>query len=155
MKNKIPDDAFDVYVAAGNGRSYQAIADKYGVSKRAVTNCAKRNDWAERLEKIERESRENGDKKLTDTIERMRERHLATARAMLARALAALQQYPLSSGMDAMRAAEMAIKLERLVAGEATDRAAVDIEQIIRREYREWMADDDGDEPAVEVEAVP
>ena len=73
MKNKIPDDAFDVYVAAGNGRSYQAIATKYEVSKRAVTNHAKRHDWAARLEKIERESRENGDKKLTDTIERMRE----------------------------------------------------------------------------------
>ena len=36
-----------------------------------------------------------------------------------------------------------------------TDRAAVDIEQIIRREYQEWMVSDDDDEPAVEVQTVP
>ena len=34
---KIPPDAFDFYFSLGPPRSYQAVADKYGVTKRAVT----------------------------------------------------------------------------------------------------------------------
>ena len=33
----------------GPGRSYQAVADRYGVSKRAVTALAKRENWQARL----------------------------------------------------------------------------------------------------------
>ena len=58
----------------------------------------------------------------------------------------ALQQYPLSSGMEAMRAAEMVIKLERLIFGEPSERTAVSVEDTIRSEYERWMAaDDDGE----------
>ena len=37
----------------------------------------------------------------------------------------------------------MAIKLERLVAGESTDNTAMSVEEICRREYEELMVDDE------------
>ncbi len=145
MNRKIPPGAYDCYVGNGANRGYQAVADKYGVSKRAVTGCAAREDWGSRLQKVEHEAREHGDKKLTETLQEMRNRHLVTVRAMQTRALSALQKYPLATGMEAMRAAEMAIKLERLVAGESTENSAISVEEIIKREYEEWMVRGDSD----------
>ena len=126
------------------------MADEYGVSKRAVTECAKRERWPERLAEIEKEARAQMDKKLAETLEERRERHLTVIRAVLSRSVAALQKYPLNSAMEAVKAAEMAIKLERLVVGESNDRTEV-VEQIVRREYEQWM-ERDGD---LEAEPVP
>ncbi len=53
---KIPPDAFDFYFSPGPPRSYQAVADKYGVTKRAVTNLAGREDWQRRLAAQKQES---------------------------------------------------------------------------------------------------
>jgi hypothetical protein len=124
------------------------VAEKYGVSKRAVTQCAKREGWPERLTKIEQEAREKMDKRLAESLEERRERHLTVIRAMLSRSVAALQKYPLNSAMDAVKTAEKAIKLERLVVGETSDRTAV-VEEIVKREYEQWMEHDAGEEEAV------
>ena len=72
MKRKIPSDAFEFYVSLGPSRSYQAVADHYDVTKRAVTQCATREGWAERLSKLEREAREKSDQKLGESMEEMR-----------------------------------------------------------------------------------
>jgi hypothetical protein len=149
MSRKIPDDAFERYVALGAGRSYQALAQDLGVTKRAVTKCAAREKWTERLTKIEQTARDRSDQRLTETMEQMRDRHLATLKAMHARALSGLVQYPLTNGMDAMRAAEMAIKLERLVAGERGEGSVREVEAIIRREQERWLVAD-GEEVVVE-----
>lgn len=153
MSGRIPPDAFEYYVGLGPERSYQAVADHYGVTKRAVVKHASKRQWSARLAKIEAEARERSDKRLASTIEEMRSRHLKTLRAMNQRALQALQQYPLNSGMEAMRAAEMAIKLERLIAGEPSERTAVSVEEVTRREINSFLEvaeeeeeDDDGDE---------
>ncbi len=37
MSGKIPPDALEYYLVLGPDRSYQKVADHYGVSKRAVT----------------------------------------------------------------------------------------------------------------------
>ena len=152
MSRRIPDDAFDRYVSLGATRSYQALADEYGVTKRAVTKRAAKENWAERLEKVEADARKQSDQKLSESISEMRSRHLTTIRAMQSRAVSALQKYPLNSGMEAMKAAEMAIKLERLVAGEPTENTAMSVEEICRREYAELMVDD---EASVEERPLP
>lgn len=139
MTRKIPEDAFEQYVALGPDRSHKALAEKLGVTKRSVTKCSVREDWNGRLSKIERDARDRSDLKMTETLEQMRERHMATLKAMHARALTAIRQYPLTSGMDAMRAAEMAIKLERLVVGEPSDRTALSVEEVTRREIQDWL----------------
>ncbi len=147
---RIPPDAFEYYVSLGEDRSYQSVADHYSFTKRAIQNLATRQDWPGRLERIDRESRGRIDKRLGETLDEIRARHLKTLRAMNARALEALKTYPLRTGWDGIRAAEAAVKLERLIIGEPTDRSAVSVENTIREEYERWMAeesdDDAGDE---------
>ena len=65
---------------------------------------------------------------------------------MNARALEALKTYPLRTGWDGIRAAEAAVKLERLIIGEPTDRSAVSVESVVRREYERWMAEEPDDD---------
>lgn len=148
MVRKIPEDAFDFYVGLGAQRSYQIVADRYEVTKRAVTKHAAREAWGERLARIEAEARERSDKRLIETIGEIRSRHLKTLKVMNARAISALQQYSLNSGMEAMRAAELVIKLERLIVGEPSERTELSIEEVTRREMQTLleMADDDNTE---------
>ena len=117
MMTKIASDAFDYYVSLGPDRSYRAVAERYGVSKRAVTKRATREGWSERLAAIERAARAEADRRLTETLADMHGRHRRLLRAVSARAAAALRDYPLTSGMEAVRAAESLIRMERLLAG--------------------------------------
>ena len=64
------------------------------------------------------------------------------------KALQALRKLPLSSAMEAVRALDLSIRQERLIRGEPSDRTAVTVEDVVRREYERWMApagDEDND----------
>jgi len=143
VTSKIPSDAFSVYVAMGPGRSYQAMADKYGVSKRSVTRHAATAEWAARLQKIEEESRVKTDKRAAQTLDDMNERHLRIAKSLQAKALSALKNLPLDTTRDVIRALDLGVKQERLVRGEPTERSAT-VEEAIKREYERWMGDAEG-----------
>ena len=71
---KIPADAFDHYFALGPGRSYQAVAEKYGVTKRSITKLAKRENWQRRLHDVEAKARERSDERKGETLDEMNER---------------------------------------------------------------------------------
>lgn len=146
MKSRIPPDAFDHYVAQGEQRSYQATAKHFGVSKCAVAKCAKREDWASRLAKIEADARTISDRRVTETLADMQERHSKTLKVMGARVLQALRDCPITDGMDAIRAADMTIKLERLLAGEVSKRTELSIEEITRHEIRTLLKVVDADD---------
>ena len=139
MARKIPPDAFDRYLALGPSRSYSALAKSLGVSKQAVVQRATREGWKQRALEIEKKARDASDRKAVDTLESMNARHLKIAQAMQSKALAALQSVSLASGMDAMRALDMAVKLERLARGEPSDRTVVELEETIRKEYTRWL----------------
>ncbi len=49
MSGRIPPDAFDFYVGLGANRSYQLVADRFGVHKRTVTKCAVREEWKPKI----------------------------------------------------------------------------------------------------------
>jgi len=136
MKSKIPPDAFDHYVAQGPGRSYQATADEFQVSKCAISKRAKKEDWTGRLARIEGEARVTSDRKLAESLADMHDRHLTMLKAIAMRVAQALRDYPIDSGMDAVRGAEMVIKMERLLAGEVSKRTEMSIEEITRHEIR-------------------
>src|SRR6185436_10660602 len=106
MNRRIPEAAFDYYVAQGPGRSYQAVAQQFSVTKRAVARCALREDWQGRLAKIEHAAREKTEKRLVETLDEMNERHLKIVKVVQGRALEALKSMPLSTGMEAVRALE-------------------------------------------------
>ena len=142
MTTKLGPEAFKFYVSMGPGRSYQGVADHYRASKRAVTKCAVRENWQGRLDAIEEKARERQDEDLVDVVGEMRERHLVTARAIQNRALVALKAFPLTTGMEAVRAAELAIKLERVIVGEPSERTALSVEKVTKREMRDWLTTD-------------
>ena len=132
MRTRIPDGAFEYYFSLGASRSHRAVAEKFGVSKRGVTKLAGRENWAARITRAEKEANERFTKKMVASLEETQDRHLQTAHAILGRALEGLKQFPITSAMEAVRAADMAIKLERLVVGEPTERNALTIEEVTR-----------------------
>jgi hypothetical protein len=132
---KIPPDAFDIYLSLGPKRSYQAVAEKLGVAKRSVTAVAKREDWQGRVQKVEAKAREAVDQKATETLAAMKERHLRMLEVVQAKALQALKTMPIETAYQAVRALATAIEQERLARGEPSERTAVEIEAMIRREH--------------------
>lgn len=143
MTAKIPASAFEYYVALGPGRSYRAVAERFGVSKRAVTKLALRDDWASRLLRVESEARAEADQRAVDTLREMNERHVKIARALQGRALEVLSRTPLETPRDVIRALELGVRQERLILGEPTERQA-NVEEVTRREMARWLTADDG-----------
>ncbi len=139
---KIPPDAFTFYFGLGSDRSYQAVADRYGVSKRSVTKLAVQENWQDRVATLGRKARENSDQRILETLEDMNERHLKTLRVIQGKALETLKAMPLASAMEAVRALDMSIGKERLIRGEPSDRTVVSVEETIKREYERWMMTD-------------
>ncbi len=146
MAGKLPQDAFEVYMGLGPDRSYQTVADHFGVTKRAVTNRATKERWQQRAAEIEAKARQGAEQRLVETLEDMNTRHLKSLRIVQARALEALRAMPLQSAMEAVRALDVGIRQERLIRGEPSERTAVQVEELIRREYSRWMTVDDPDD---------
>src|SRR5262249_49237469 len=147
VMKKLPPEAFSFYVGLGPERSYQAVAKQYGVSKQAVTKLAVREEWRKRLDAIERRAQQGVDQRATETLEIMNERHLKTLQVIQRKALETLKAMPLTTAMDAVRALDIGIRQERLVRGEPSERTAIGVEEVIRREYDRWLgsATEDGD----------
>jgi hypothetical protein len=144
---KLPPDAFDYYASLGHRRSYEAVAKRYSVTKRAVTRRATAESWQQRLAQLEAHARQRSEEKLAETLEAVNSRHLQTLRVIQAKALQALKELPLDSASDAVRALATAIKQERIILGEPTERTAVAIEEVIKREYERWMVADEEPPP--------
>lgn len=153
MAGKIPQDAFQFYVSLGPERSYQRVAEEYGVSKRAVTRHATKEAWQSRLGRIEEEARKRGDEGLVETIEQMNDRHFKLLRVVQGKAIETLKSMPLGSAMDAVRALDIVLRQERTIRGEPTDRTAVSIEDTIRREYERWLEPEEVGDVGVELES--
>jgi len=138
-KRKLPADAFEHYFALGPERSYQAVADRFGSSKTAVANLAATENWPELVRERELQLKESAAKKALETLEEMNERHVKLLKLVQKKAIEALRSYPLTTAMEAVRSLEMAIRNERLILGEPTDRSALNVEEIIRREHQRWL----------------
>ena len=150
---KVPDDAFERYVALGPDRSYQALAEKLGVEKRTIVRVASKERWAERLAKVQTDARAATDKKLVADLQAVRERQLMETRALRGMALRAMKEMPPERALKAVSAAlSVAWKQELLLLGEPTDRQASTVEEVTKREIQTLILgageeDDWGDEP--------
>lgn len=147
MKKSLPADAFSYFVALGSGRTHQAVADKFEVNIRTVQRAAKSEDWPGRLAGIEKEARQTTDKLLAEDVSEMQLRHRKLLRVMASRAIKAMSEFQLKDGMQAVKAAEIVIKLERQLAGESEEAASTNVEEIIKREFALLMTTEDDDEP--------
>jgi len=140
-RRKIPEDAFYYYVSLGPQASYEEVAKRYGVTKRAVVRVGAKERWQERAADLENEARARSRERAIESLEAMNERHLKSVRVVQARAIEALRAMPLDTAMGAVRALDLAIKQERAIRGEPAEGGA-DLEAVIRREYERWMKPD-------------
>ena len=138
-RQKLPQEAFEYYFALGPDRGYQAVADRFGVSKKTVTDRAMRESWQEKLRERERAARSIVEKRSVETLADVNERHLKMIRAIQRKAIEGLAKLGLDSAIDCVRALDLAVKQERLILGEPTERNATDLEAIIRREGERWL----------------
>jgi len=139
MAQRVPEEAFEFYVGLGHLRSYQAVADQFGVSKRSVTRKAVEEDWAARVTELEASVRKKTNQVLEETLEEMNLRHLKVARFLQNKALEALRSMPITKAMEAVRTLEVSLRAERSARGEPEDDTASGVETVIRREYERWM----------------
>ena len=142
MTSRIPLGAFEFYFA---NRSYRTVAEKYGVSKRAVTAHAKKENWQSRVAEREAKVRQASEKKAIETLEGMNDRHLKSLRFIQGKAIEALRSMALDTAMEAVRAIDISIKQERVIRGEPADRTAVSVEDAIRTEYQRWLVSDEAE----------
>lgn len=143
-QRRIPHDAFDFYFGLGPDRSYEKVASRYGFTKRAVTKVAARERWQARIEKVEAEARAKADLKKVDTLAVEKERHLQALRLVLGKGIEGLRSMAITHPMDAVRAIGMAVREIRVELGEPSDRTAVSVEDVIKREYERWMLPPEG-----------
>ena len=136
---KIPPEAVTYYVSLGPGRSYEKVAQRYGVTKRAVTKLAAKERWQEKVDEIERSARQTAEENARREIEAAHAQQIAGLRLLFRRGVEALQARGIESPADATRAIQVAVREWRLALGEPTDRTAVTVEETIRREYERWM----------------
>jgi hypothetical protein len=139
VKRKIPSNAFDVYYAMGPGRSYDALAGRFQVSKQAITKLATRERWQERIAEIEAKAQAHSTQEAVDHLAEMNERHLRVLRAIQGKALDTLKTQPLRTAMDAVRALELTIRHERLIRGEPSERTEMSVEEVTKREVNRWV----------------
>lgn len=149
MNRRIPVEAFAYYAALGVTRSYQAVADHYGVSKTAVCNLAEREHWQAQVLEFDQQARDGATKRALNDVEEMNERHLKLMKVIQAKGVEALRSIALTTAIDAVRAIDLAIRHERVIRGEPSERTEVSLEDIIRRESARWLA------PEASVDAAP
>ena len=136
MNRRIPPDAFSFYYSLGPTRTYQMVAEEYGVSKQAVAKLAAKDGWQECVRDIDRKAAKRAEDQLVETVEQMNIRHLKMLKLIQGRALEALKTMPLGTAMDAVRSLDLAMRQERLVRGESTDRSELSIEEVTRQEIQ-------------------
>lgn len=105
---KIPTDALCYYMSLGPKRSYQAVARRFGVSKRTVVTHATRGRWQEVVADLERE----------------RARCIQVLQDIQQKAVQALLAQPFKSLTDAALALQISITLERELRGVSERRAS-------------------------------
>ena len=145
MASRVPPEALAFYLGLGSKRSYEAVAEHFGVSKTAVTNRAVQENWQARVEETERKARETSEAKALESLEEMTARHIKIVRAIQARAYEALRSMPIHSASAAVRALVESVKLECLLRGQPSERSAVTVEDTIRKEYARWFGPEEGD----------
>lgn len=136
MKRKIPPEAFAFYLGLGVGRSYQAVAERYSVSKRAIATRAEKEGWQAKLAEEEQKARVSAEKQAAESIETVNEKHLKVLRFIQGRAIESLKSMPIESAMDAVKAYALSLDKERQIRGSPSEQAASRIEEITRQEIR-------------------
>ena len=138
-RRKIAPDALTYYVSLGPGRSYQKVAEKYDVTKRAVTKLAAKERWQKKVAEIEQSARESAEEKARDEVAEAYAQQITGLKLLFHRGVEALRGMAIDTPADATRAIQVACREWRTALGEPTDRTEISVEEKIRSEYERWM----------------
>jgi uncharacterized protein YdaU (DUF1376 family) len=139
VKKKIPPDAYAFYLGLGPGRSYQAVAERYVVTKRAVAFCADRENWQKRIREEESKLREKAEKQAAESNKTVRQGQLKVLRFIQGKAIEALKDMSITSAVDAAKVYTLALDKERQLLGDSGDENPSVVEQITRDEVRNLL----------------
>jgi hypothetical protein len=131
--------AFHAYFYLGPNRTLEELHGllrreprQFGFARppswRTIERWSARYDWQDRIADLEAEARKRDSEEQLDELRQMNDRHAKEGRALQQKAiqrLHALSENELAPE-TAVRALVEGIKLERLAAGEATDRTAIE-----------------------------
>jgi hypothetical protein len=78
----------------------------------------------------------------------MNDRHLRVMQVIQKKALETLKAMSLDTAIEAVRALDIAVRQERLIRGEPSERTELTTESIIRREFASWMRDESASDEA-------
>lgn len=115
---------FAAYRDMGAERSLAKVAQKLGKSKALMERWSVRWQWVMRADLWDDEMDRLSRRELEKGITGMRRNHVNIAKAMLVKALQALQRIPVDemTPKDVSTMVDVAAKLERISRGEATER---------------------------------
>lgn len=122
---RLPSDTFQRFLDLGPGRSYSKLAAALAVSKRSVVARASKEGWQVRLAQIEAAAQRQTEERAVEDVVAVDAKHLRMARAIQARALESLRNSPLGNGTAAVRALDVAIRIERAILGRTAADARV------------------------------
>lgn len=140
-QRKLPIEAMYYYVALGPKRSLRKVAQRFGVKESLVQKYALRERWIDEARILDQEAEAVGVSTrldLTEMIRDMEERHLAVIAAIQSKVEQKLRGVVgFKDAMDAVRAWEIAVKQERLLLGEPTERT--EVRKMIQEETTRWL----------------
>jgi hypothetical protein len=139
MAGKIPPEAYAYYLGLGAGRSYEAVASHFGVTKKAVTMRAIKEGWQRRLAESEQKVRVTAEQKVIESRASINEKHLRIVRLVQAKAIEALKSMPISSTRDAVHAIEMSLREERHLVSEKEANAPAPASITTTAMFKKWF----------------
>ena len=124
----------------GSGRSYDAVADKLGVSKRAIVDLAAREQWQERVAEVDRLARERTEERTVEKMADLAERHVKVLHVLQARGLETLKSDRIPPA-QAARVVLAALREEREVRSLPVGNHAEEQARDMARMIRQFVAD--------------
>lgn len=143
-EDQLPPEAFSLYLEL---RSVHAVSERLGIPESLIYQAKRRERWAERATEVDRAAAEALMRRRQEAVRAMHEEHATTGRYLLALGVEALKKLQEKQDLPrysaALKAIEVGAKMRSLALGEPTERQAVDVEDIKRREREEWLAEVD------------
>jgi len=143
---------FRSYLSMAPPRSRAEAAELLGVKRRTVDTAMDRGRWVERAAAYDDAMAKAADRAAMSTAEDMQRRHMEAVHAMLRRGVHAITEADLTEARDGVPMIDKAVRLERLLVGEATERTESrissldrdpDLSRLTDDERAEWLALED------------
>ena len=143
---------FRTYLSMEPPRSRVEAAKALGLKKRTIDDMMHRHRWHDRALAYDERMAKAADRAAMSTAEDMQRRHMEAVHAMLRRGVHAITEADLTEARDGVPMIDKAVRLERLLVGEATDRTESrissldrdpDLSRLTDDERAEWLALED------------